>query len=59
MTKDALRVTRKLSRKRGRSRAPRPKTFQSVEAATAWAKENDVKSPKVEAKGKKFVVANA
>ena len=38
MVKDALRVTRKLSRQRGRNRSPRPKTFSSEKAATEWAK---------------------
>jgi|AntAceMinimDraft_9_1070365.scaffolds.fasta_scaffold586477_1 hypothetical protein len=38
MVKDALRVTRKLSRQRGRNRFPRPKTFPSEELATIWAK---------------------
>lgn len=57
MVKDALRVTRRLSRKRGRNRAPRPKTFKTVEAAQHWAKEHDLKDIKVESKGKKFIVA--
>lgn len=38
MVKDALRVKRRLSRQRGRSRFPRPKTFSSEESATTWAK---------------------
>jgi len=38
MTKDALRVTRRYSKLRGRERSPRPKTFASEEAAVAWAK---------------------
>ncbi len=38
MVKDALRVTRKLSSKRGRSRAFRAKTFSSEESANTWAK---------------------
>lgn len=38
MVKEALRVTRKLSRQRGRNRSPRPKTFSSEESANNWAK---------------------
>lgn len=38
MVKGALRVTRKLSKQRGRNRSPRPKTFSSEESATKWAK---------------------
>lgn len=38
MVKDALRVTRRLSKQRGRNRYPRPKTFSTEEAANAWAK---------------------
>ena len=56
MTKDALRVTRKLSRKRGRNRAPRAKTFATVEAAQHWAKVTNVEKFEVVAKGKKFIV---
>jgi len=48
MTKDALRVTRRLSRQRGRNRAPRPKTFSSEEAANKWAKEQGFKNFKLE-----------
>ncbi|MCA9478142.1 MAG: hypothetical protein KC535_03280 [Nanoarchaeota archaeon] len=59
MTKEALRVTRKFSKKRGRNRAPRAKTFASLEAAKAWASANDIKDAQVDAKGKKFVVSNA
>lgn len=35
----AVRVKRKFSRQRGRSRSPRAKTFSSEESAKAWAKE--------------------
>jgi len=38
MVKDALRVTRMLSPKRGRNRSFRPKTFSSEESANTWAK---------------------
>lgn len=38
MVKDALRVTRRLSRKRGRNRFPRAKTFSTEESANTWAK---------------------
>ena len=62
MVKDALRVTRYLSPKRGRGRAFRPKTFKTEAAAEAWAKEQgydnfrleNMKSP--EAKEKKIRV---
>ena len=59
MVKDALRVTRRLSKKRGRNRATRAKTFATVEAAQHWAKETGLEKPEVTPKGKKFVVANA
>ena len=55
----ALRARRRLSKKRGRNRATRAKTFATVEAAQHWAKETGVKDAEVVAKGKKFVVANA
>lgn len=48
MVKDALRVTRKLSKQRGRNRFPRPKTFSSEESANAWAKSQGFESFKLE-----------
>ncbi len=48
MVKDALRVTRRLSRLRGRNRAPRPKTFKTKDAAESWAKEQGFKDFRVE-----------
>jgi len=48
MTKDALRVTRKLSRQRSRNRTPRPKTFSSEESANNWAKIQGFKNYKLE-----------
>jgi hypothetical protein len=59
MVKEALRATRRLSKKRGRNRAPRAKTFANQEAAKHWAKETGVENPEIQAKGKKFIVANA
>ena len=59
MVKEALRVTRRYSKQRGRNRAVRPKTFKTIEAAKHWAKESDVKNPEITPKGKKFIVANA
>ncbi len=38
MVKIALRVTRRLSKARGRSRSPRSKTFSTEESAHTWAK---------------------
>lgn len=48
MVKDALRVTRRLSKLRGRNRSPRPKTFKTKESAEAWAKEQGYKTFTVE-----------
>ncbi len=48
MVKDALRVTRRLSRLRGRNRTPRAKTFKTKELAQAWAKEQGYKDFRVE-----------
>lgn len=39
MTHLAVRVKRRFSKQRGRSRQPRAKTFSSEELAKAWAKE--------------------
>lgn len=59
MVKEALRVTRRFSKQRGRNRAVRAKTFKTVEAATHWASVSNVASPEITPKGKKFIVANA
>ncbi|MCF7798594.1 hypothetical protein K9M74_01690 [Candidatus Woesearchaeota archaeon] len=48
MVKDALRVTRRFSRLRGRNRAPRPKTFKTKESAESWAKAQGYKEFTVE-----------
>jgi len=48
MTKTALRVTRRLSKSRGRSRSPRPKTFTTEESAHTWAKAQGLKEYELE-----------
>ena len=48
MVKDALRVTRRLSRLRGRERSTRPKTFKTEESATNWAKANNIEKFQLE-----------
>ncbi len=49
MTKLALRVTRKYSRKRGRgNRSARPKTFKTEEQAHEWAKVHEIESYELE-----------
>lgn len=48
MVKDALRVTRRLSKLRGRERTGRPKTFKSEEAAKEWAKEQGITNYQLE-----------
>ncbi|MDD3175902.1 MAG: hypothetical protein PHU51_05480 [Candidatus Nanoarchaeia archaeon] len=48
MQKLAKRVTRALSKLRGRVRLPKPKTFKTEEAANKWAKEQGYTDYKLE-----------